>query len=313
MQSGKDTTGNYLQSNYQFKRFAFADALKDEVALLFPQINRKLMDTEKNKIIMINDSEITIRELLIKHGKMMRKKDPNYWVKKVFLAIKRHQYVHSPMQTKYVITDWRYENELSFLKQSFCQDKASEIVALRLHRWSSPPLCDISETGLDGFSFDHVLTNLECTQALHDRIDNFISQELSLTFEPLQTPIFTLFSKPDWVMSLQNYLINACTKTDVDPCSLESTLDAKEHLKIFLNQRTERTERSRHVHVPYSNKIDCAKGTIVVSDDYNYLHQAENCGYKWFILDKPWNRNLLCQKWKRISSTVELSCCTVEK
>lgn len=128
--AGKDQCGLHLAA-YGFRRFAFADALKDEVADKYPAVDRAAMDTPEVKARVVdlgpNEGCKTIRSLLIGYGEMRRAQDINYWVDKVLLrmehALKQHVMERcasgepageAPL---FVITDWRFSNEYERAKE----------------------------------------------------------------------------------------------------------------------------------------------------------------------------------------------------
>lgn len=104
--SGKDTLfkGLYGIDN-RFRRFAFADALKTELAPFVKELyNIDIFNCtaeEKEKI----------RPLMIYHGEIRRKEDPLYWVKFVEKQVRQLSPELIP-----VITDVRYINEYGHFK-----------------------------------------------------------------------------------------------------------------------------------------------------------------------------------------------------
>lgn len=148
--SGKDAVGGFL-APYGFRRYAFADALKDEVAELY-RLNRAAMDTQVGKLqtITLQSGETTtVRGLLIAHGQMRRAEDPDYWVKKTLVRIASDKCV------RVVVTDWRFPNEETCFRRSF----AGDIHTVRVSRLDAPPLLDESEVALDTFPFASVIEN----------------------------------------------------------------------------------------------------------------------------------------------------------
>jgi hypothetical protein len=102
---GKDTACKLLNKFQNYARFAFADALKDDLKeLVKSQFNIDIFNPSKE------DKEL-IRPLMIAYGCMWREKDPDHWVKKVIDQIK-------PFELS-VITDVRFENELNELERVY--------------------------------------------------------------------------------------------------------------------------------------------------------------------------------------------------
>lgn len=166
MKSGKDTVGDYLVKNYNFQRFAFADCLKNQVAEIY-NIDRSLLDTQKGKEsrTIVNNQEISIRQLLINHGKEKRNLDINYWVNIVSKDILKSDY------NKIVITDWRFPNEYYKICENF--QNTGKVLTLRINRLRYPLLNDESETSLDNFEFNAVISNTTSDlETLYNEIEN---------------------------------------------------------------------------------------------------------------------------------------------
>jgi len=89
--SGKDTVADYLVSRYGFRRYAFADKLKEIARDLFPEQ-------------FVNG--IKPRRLLQDLGTQIRRLDPDVWINYLFSRIEREN------PERAVITDCRYQNEL---------------------------------------------------------------------------------------------------------------------------------------------------------------------------------------------------------
>jgi hypothetical protein len=99
---GKDTFFNLLNKRYpnKYKRYAFADALKNDLQQLF---------TEQFGVDIHNlDGQIKedLRPILIGYGTAWRKLDPLHWVK----AVKENS-LKSGNGTIPVVVDTRFENE----------------------------------------------------------------------------------------------------------------------------------------------------------------------------------------------------------
>jgi hypothetical protein len=94
--------------NQHFKRYAFADSLKQDLAPLFKtQFNIDIFNVESG------EKEI-IRPIMISYGVTWRNIDINHWVKNVYKNIQTESENIIP-----VITDLRYKNELEFLREKY--------------------------------------------------------------------------------------------------------------------------------------------------------------------------------------------------
>jgi len=167
MQSGKDTVANYLVDNYKFKRYAFADILKDIVSRKF-NIERCLMDTDVGKKMYCVEHGKTVRQVLIDYGKEQRDLDEGFWVKKVIEEIEKDGF------SRIVISDWRFENEYRVLKYEFNKS----VYTIRINRWSKSQLNDDSETSLDKFNFDYTLTNEKDVDSLYRLVNGVVCKLL---------------------------------------------------------------------------------------------------------------------------------------
>jgi dephospho-CoA kinase len=108
-QSGKDTAGNYLVDKYGFRKFAYAETLKEFVYEMDPVVNqfryRELID-----ILGLDEAKVAhpeVRRLLQSAGVAARKLfGEDFWVKQCL-----HEINKAPKGTRAVITDVRFQNE----------------------------------------------------------------------------------------------------------------------------------------------------------------------------------------------------------
>lgn len=111
------------------KRLAFADEVKREMKI---EINIEREEKEK------------IRDEIVNFAQSKKKEDPFYWARKVSLQISEGEDV--------VITDWRFPEELEFLKK----EKKDEILTYRINpEWK---FSEFSENRLDDFEFDYLVS-----------------------------------------------------------------------------------------------------------------------------------------------------------
>lgn len=116
--SGKDTLYGLLsQRNPRFKRYAFADRLKNDLRLF-------LMEQCKIDTFHLSEEEKKlIRPLLIAYGCMMRNMgDGLHWVReleKQMLSDLAFESNLGGQQTIPVITDFRFENEVLYFKSKY--------------------------------------------------------------------------------------------------------------------------------------------------------------------------------------------------
>jgi hypothetical protein len=145
---GKDTLGKWLTNTHGYVRVAYADALKDEVAVKYG-IPRDELDDPTLKDSMPPGQTETRREIMQRHGRERRGEDPDYWVD---IARARMRTL-TGNGARVVVTDARFPNEMT-----------GQPFALRV-RITRPALpitdTDESETALDNATFDLRLTNAE--------------------------------------------------------------------------------------------------------------------------------------------------------
>lgn len=193
--SGKDAFYNRVAKMWFVKRCAFADHLKHMVMKKYGLTWQDCF-INKNKALIqyplnITDSwaemvaekldytfaEIdgrkywTPRGLLILEGSITRSVDPDYWVKQVLKEI------NSSWWPKiFIVTDFRYKNELSMMKQNVKTNQYVEII--RINRFDRHPTnsLDDSERHLDNEPFKHVIENRGTLDDYHKQIDKLIEK-----------------------------------------------------------------------------------------------------------------------------------------
>lgn len=165
--SGKDTVANHLVKNYSFKRFAFADTLKEYTSKKYNVPLHILFTQEgKKQEIMVNNKMVTLRDLLIKDGAEKREENNNYWVDLVIEKIKSES-----LTQDIVISDFRFPNEYNRIKEFF-----SELATVLVVRENGcENIDDLSETSLNKFKFDRVIFNDRTIYDLEKFIDNSLS------------------------------------------------------------------------------------------------------------------------------------------
>ncbi len=133
------SAGNHLDV-VPVVRVGFADKLRQEVNQVLNI--REDMDYDTFKEIVVSDGK-TYRDILIEYAAYRRDQDIDYWVKQVSLT---------PGQN-YMVTDWRYKNEVEFLQ------KRGFVTTIRVYRSEVPvPGKDvISEHSLDNECTDFLL------------------------------------------------------------------------------------------------------------------------------------------------------------
>jgi hypothetical protein len=152
--SGKDLFGAYLTKNHGYRRYAFADPVKDLVAAGCG-IDRASLDTAEGKAAIHGPTGQGVRQLLISYAEESRAADPTCWAS----AIASRILADKPPRV--VVTDWRHLDEFFALQRAV---PAATFYFLRCtrygERYSSVP--DATEYGLLGFPFDAELQPTAC-------------------------------------------------------------------------------------------------------------------------------------------------------
>lgn len=141
---GKDTVCDYLVNNFNFKKVAFADKIKEVASILFDLSEEELNGNKKEDIL--NDYNISPREFYQKFGTeimqndiykylpKLEKKIPKklFWTVSTFNKIKKLQ---SEGHDNFCISDVRFKHEVDYIiknggiiikiirKQSIVDDK----------------------------------------------------------------------------------------------------------------------------------------------------------------------------------------------
>jgi len=168
--AGKDTVADFLTS-YGFTKLAFADSLKEIVATEF-DIPLEWTKTQEGKRMILPCGK-SVRELLIKRGQEIREEQQNlgYFAEQVAQKIEIQG-------GKYVISDWRFIDELETLKK-FC--KAEKIITMRITRrgQEESQVKDlITEHYLDFFPFSYRLQNPGTYDGLEKELQYYIEHVL---------------------------------------------------------------------------------------------------------------------------------------
>lgn len=163
--AGKDTVGDYLTSNYNFKRYAFADVLKKRFSLKYNLPTYLLASQSgKKEIVNINNTNKSIREHLIDYAQYKRSKDPDIWANLLLYQIQ----FNNPKLV--CITDWRQLNELTVLKNNLPNYK---IYTIKIINNNTTP--NFTDDFLDSYKTDFIIHNNGTIQKLHKDIEKIIS------------------------------------------------------------------------------------------------------------------------------------------
>lgn len=185
-QSGKDTTADYLVSEYGYTRVSFAARLKDMVSETYG-VPREDLDSPTRKEMPLHNLPViptdpfvrtvhtllhtelqsgywTPRALCILEGSMKRSVYSNFWVRSVV------QEIAANPDRKYVITDLRYRSEADTLRLLL-----PDISLMRIFRYVTITTQDPSERDLDTYTnFEHVVRNTGTKEELYATLDTIM-------------------------------------------------------------------------------------------------------------------------------------------
>jgi hypothetical protein len=191
--SGKDTIGDYLIQNHNFKRFCFGDALKDICSVLFGW-SRKLLegDTQDSRIFRETEDKwwsdklgfkITPRIAFQKIGTDVMRNHFNMDIWTLIIERRISEFQKKQKTQNIVITDCRFQNEIKMVK-SYGATLIS--VYRNLPEWffpykkgeSEPPKnIHVSEYEWIRNDFEFEIINEGTYEELHSVINSFMSIE----------------------------------------------------------------------------------------------------------------------------------------
>jgi hypothetical protein len=188
--SGKDTIGDYLIQNHNFKRFCFGDALKDICSVLFGW-PRKLLegDTKESRIFRETEDKwwsnklgfkITPRIAFQKIGTdvMRNHFNMNIWTLIIERRISEFQKKHKTQNI--VITDCRFQNEIQMVKSygatliSVYRNLPKWFIQYKKGEIEPPKNIHVSEYEWIRTDFDFEIINEGTYEELYKTINSFI-------------------------------------------------------------------------------------------------------------------------------------------
>ena len=153
--SGKDAAAAILVEEMGFRRFAFADALKEDVAnisgLSLTTFHTASKDYPLEILCKTYPTAKTPRDLLLQHARVQRSQNPDIYSGAVVEEIK------ASSVKKAVISDWRYRREYAHIYRELYE--RMPLLTIRITRPGISPHSDITEHDLDEHPFDFELMN----------------------------------------------------------------------------------------------------------------------------------------------------------
>lgn len=153
--SGKDAAAAIMVEEMGFRRFAFADALKQDVAeksgIPLNTFHTAAKDQPLEILCKTYPTARTPRDLLLECARVERERDPDIYSGKVIEEIRA-----SGVQ-KAVISDWRYRREHAHIYRELYE--TMPILTVRITRPGIHPRSDPSEHDLSTMTFDIEIIN----------------------------------------------------------------------------------------------------------------------------------------------------------
>ena len=151
--AGKDTFGNIFVQKFGYKRFAFADFLKEMVSEKYG-VPLNTLHCQAGKEGYSGDGHRTWRQVLLDEAAEERSRNPD-----VFAAMCADAIFRDAVHDKFVITDWRFPNELRVLRDRFPSAKIHSVLIRRKSQGGVSPVAHPSEYLLLEHSPDYIIEN----------------------------------------------------------------------------------------------------------------------------------------------------------
>ncbi len=168
--SGKDAAASIMVEEMGFRRFAFADVLKNDVSTKFgiplSTFHTAAKDHPLEILCKKYPTARTPRDLLLQYARVERECDPDTYSGKVIEEIRA-----SGVQ-KAVISDWRYRREHAHIYRELYE--TMPILTVRITRPGIQPRSDPSEHDLNNITFDIEIINDGTLVDLRHRLRSLI-------------------------------------------------------------------------------------------------------------------------------------------
>ena len=151
--AGKDTFGRIFTEQLGYKRFAFADYLKEMVSAKYG-VPLATLHSQAGKEGLTPDGIRTWRQVLLDEAAEQRARNPD-----VFATMCADAMLREVAYDKFVITDWRFPNELSVVRDRFPSAKIFTILIRRKSQNGLSPVAHSSEYLLLEHTPDFIVEN----------------------------------------------------------------------------------------------------------------------------------------------------------
>jgi hypothetical protein len=167
--AGKDTIGDYLCKESDFKKIALADPIKRLTKDVFVLTETQMYDRLEREKPLEEWGNKTPREFLQLIGTELFRDniDPDVWVKSLWFRIREN------LKQNWVITDVRFPNELEYFEKNIPKGKFTSIKVIREG-------CD-GKVGIAGhrseaydLNTEHIVYNKKDFEYLYQQINNIL-------------------------------------------------------------------------------------------------------------------------------------------
>ena len=155
-EAGKDTAADILVERYGFQKLAFAEVPKEVVSTKynFPLEWTKTQEGKATEI-QTEAGPRKVRDLIIEYANGERLKNPQIWAE---LTAQKIVDACKGKQERFVISDWRFIDELVGIKKSL-QNVLIYPIQIRRSGQMISPVADNTEYALLGFPFHMTIEN----------------------------------------------------------------------------------------------------------------------------------------------------------
>lgn len=178
--TGKGTLCNMFKkiindnySNYNYYSLSFADPIKEIAKIFFPQIKDEWLfgDTNLRETIipniLLNNKQVSVRDLLIDIGEGYKKYDPNIWVNRFDYRVK--ELSKDPNSIIFGI-DLRFTQEFEYIKNN-------DFISIRLIKedvLKSNSFTEVNQESIPNSEFDYIIYNDSDLKSLYNKAENIL-------------------------------------------------------------------------------------------------------------------------------------------
>lgn len=182
--TGKDLLADYLVNKYKFVKIENAKIIKDIAKIMFGFSNNELYGSQEEKETINNTYGLSPREAFLEIGYFMKKHlpskyplykqkiDDNYFVLNVINKIKNN------INKNIIISDVRYDNEVTLVKKYFPDTKIIVVRLLRKTKVFNVVTDDHPSENLNNIKkIDYIINNNGKIIDVYNKIDIIVNNK----------------------------------------------------------------------------------------------------------------------------------------